>query len=176
MPTETVEEFAERKAKTRWHSGLPETVCGRGSTMEQTCIIREFISEVVHEYNIGSVADVGCGDQNWIHHCLPKGIEYTGYDVKPRFVDVKPFDITREILPEPAELVLCIYVLNHLYPDAAEEALKLLKMSRSKYLIMSYSSHDEYALFDCKLIKSIHHKTKKRAHGEVEWRYGLWEL
>jgi hypothetical protein len=162
---------------TDWQSGLPETPCGKGSRFENTEEIRSWLPVVIEKYGIQTIADIGCGDQNWIHHCdYPHPISYTGFDVKPRFPDVLPLDVSRTVLPEPFDLVLCIYVLNHLKPDMAERALRLLKMSGSKYLLMTYSSADEYALFDCELVESLHHKTTRRNVGEVEWRYGLWRL
>lgn len=167
----------QTKPITSWKSGLPETPCGKGSQVENTEIIRLWLPEVIDEYAIESIADVGCGDQNWIHHCLPDEIDYVGYDIMPRRQDVKTFNVAREVLPIGYDLVTCIYVLNHLRPDEAERALKLLKMSGSKYLLMSYSSHDEYALPETfKFCESVHHKTNVRTTGKMEWRYGLWKI
>lgn len=165
-----------KKPVTDWKSGLPETPCGKGSKLENTFEIRALLPRIIERGGIRTVADIGCGDQNWIHHCLPDGIDYTGFDIKPRFVDVKPLDVTREVLPVGYDLVLCIYVLNHLKPDMAERALRLIKESGSKYLLMSYSSHDEYALPDCELLEKYYHKTRERDGGDVVWHYGLWRL
>jgi hypothetical protein len=165
------------KPVTDWKSGLPETPCGKGSRIKNTEEIRGYLPEVIERYGINTVADVGCGDQNWIHRCLPERVEYTGFDIRPRFPDVKPLNAASQVLPEPFDLVLCIYVLNHMNPDMAERALRLFKMSGSQYLLMSYSSADEYALLDCELVESIHHKERRRdGHKTVEWRYGLWRL
>jgi hypothetical protein len=167
---------AKRKKKriTDWESGLPETPCGNGSRVSNTEEIRAWLPEVIDEYdNIFSIADIGCGDQNWIHRCLPDGIEYDGYDVKPLRQDVTTFDVTREVLPWKYDLVLCIYVLNHMPSDMAERAIRLIKESGAKYLLMSYSNGDQYSLAGAgELVTHIKHKRTKRHR----WYYGLWKL
>ena len=161
------------KPVTEWGSGLPETPCGKGSRIENTEVIRAWLPEMIDKYDIFSIADIGCGDQNWIHHCLPDGIDYSGYDLIPRRSDVATFDVTREVLPFSCELVMCIYVLNHLRPDMAERALRLIGESRPLYLLMSYSCSDSYSLAGAgELVESIHHKDT----GRHRWRYGLWKL
>ena len=155
-----------------WESGKPETPCGAGSKFEETEIVREFIQWMLEQpTNIKTIADIGCGDQNWIHQCLPDDVEYTGFDLMPRRYDVKPFDCTTQVLPEAFDMVLCIYVLNHVPPDFAERALRLIKESGSRYLLMSYSDSDEYAL-PGELVTSVHHKRTERHN----WRYGFWKL
>jgi hypothetical protein len=161
----------DRKTITRWESGLPETVCGRGSKFDQTEEIRYIIPRVIKNHDIKSVADVGCGDQNWIHSCLPDSVKYVGYDIQPRHQDVFPLDVSRTVLPTGYDLVLLIYVLNHMRPDAAERALKNIQKSGSRYLLMSYSDGDEYAL-PGNLISSVFHKDT----GRHVWHYGLWKL
>lgn len=159
------------KQVTEWRSGLPETPCGAGSKFERTEIVRKFIPEVIEQFNVRSIADVGCGDQNWIHHCLPEHVVYTGYDVMPRQQDVQPFDVSREVLPWKFDLVLCIYVLNHMYPDQAERALRLIKESGAKYLLMSYCDGDQYAIPGEPILTQFNHDS-----GRHVWHYGVWEL
>lgn len=145
--------------------------------LAETEVIRRFIPHVIESRGIRNVADVGCGDQNWIFDAIPdaesRGIIYSGFDVLPRHTSVIPFDVTREVLPWKFDLVLCIYVLNHIYPDQAERALRLIKESGSKYLLMSYSDADEYSLAGAgELVDSCHHKRTARHL----WRYGLWQI
>ena len=162
----------KQKPVTDWKSGLPETPCGKGSMFENTEEIREWLPEMIEKYNIQSLADIGCGDENWIHACLPEGVAYQGYDIMPRRVDVKTFDVTREVLPAGYDMALCIYVLNHVYPDMAERALNLLQMSGVKYLLASYSDADEYGLVG-ELIENTYHKTRPEnaLRPTVNWRY-----
>ena len=161
------------KPVTEWESGLPETPCGRGSKFENTTEIRAWLPDVIDEHDIFSIADIGCGDQNWVHHCLPDGIEYDGFDLVPRRNDVWTFDASRAVLPMRYDLVLAIYVLNHMRPDMAERALRLIHESRSTFLLMSYSDGDQYSLAGAgELVESVPHKNT----GRHKWRYGLWKL
>jgi len=157
---------------TAWESGLPETPCGKGSKLENTRVIRAWLPDVIERYNVQSIADIGCGDQNWIHECLPKGIEYSGFDLVPRRSDVQTFDLTREVIPYPVDMILCIYVLNHLKPDMAERAIRLMKESGAKYVLMSYSDGDHYAINGMIYMESKFHKDT----GRHIWKYGIWEL
>lgn len=166
-----------KRTVTEWDSGLPETPCGKGSRFENTEEIRRFIPHVIESCGIKTIADVGCGDQNWIHDCLPTdpscGIKYVGFDILPRRPAVIQFDVTREVLACRFDLVMCIYVLNHVYPDAAERALRLIKESRSTFLLMSYSDSDQYSLAGAgELVDSCFHKNT----GRHTWRYGLWKI
>lgn len=162
-----------RHTPTEWESGKPETPCGQGSMFKNTEVIRAWLPDMIDKYDIFSIADIGCGDQNWIHRCLPDGIDYQGFDLVPRRQDVMPFDVTREVLPRRIELVLCIYVLNHLQPHMAERALRMIKESRPSYLLMSYSDSDQYSLNGIgELVDSIRHKDT----GRHIWRYGIWKL
>lgn len=140
--------------------------------VSNTKVIRAWLPDVIDRYKITSIADIGCGDQNWIHRCLPDGIKYVGYDIVPRRQDVVTFDVTREVLPTGYDLVLCIYVLNHLHPDMAERALRLLKESGAKYILMSYSDGDEYSINGMIHMESKFHKDT----GRHVWKYGIWEL
>lgn len=156
-----------------WVSGFPETPCGKGSMYENTEEIREFISHVIETYAIKSIADIGCGDQNWIHRCLTPDVHYVGYDIIPRRQDTTALDVSREVLPHSADLVLAIYVLNHMYPDAAERSLRLIRESKSEYLLMSFSDGDQYSLAGAgELVEQVDHKNT----GRHEWFYGLWKI
>lgn len=121
-----------------WMSGRPETECGRGSKIEATEIQREWIPRMVAKYNIHSIADIGAGDLNWIGLVeWPHPVQYTPFDLVPRQPSVQRFDLINEIPPK-TDLILCLWVLNHL-PDAhSRQALANLLASGSKYLIYSY--------------------------------------
>jgi hypothetical protein len=105
---------------SKWNSGHPETPCGKGSLLSETKLIREILPKIISRYEVSTIADVGCGDQNWIKHTELKDAEYFGFDVeiipgnKYRSVP-EPFDLLTDILPRPFDLIMCIYVLNHLY-------------------------------------------------------------
>jgi hypothetical protein len=158
---------------SEWKSGFPETPCGKGSRVENTELIREIIPEVVRKYEIGTIADVGCGDQNWIHRCLPGGIEYTGFDIKPRSRGVFQFDVTSQTLPLRYDLVLCICVLNHFKMESLKHrACKLLQESRSEYILMSYIVDWDEAIIPFELVENWDLAQKRR----LTWKYGLWRM
>lgn len=154
---------------TEWESGRPETECGKGSRVAETVIIRNWLPSIVEKYDIYSIADIGCGDQNWIHMVdWPYEIEYKGYDVKPRNEEVHRLDIVEQT-PPSADLMLCIYVLNHLSPKQMRRALFNLQASGAPYLLTSYCTFDKIPLT---LLEHIHHKDT----GRHTWNYGLWAL
>lgn len=124
------------KFRRGWQSGLPETPCGYGSRLENTELQREWIPSVIRRYGIKTIADIGAGDKNWIKHTDLCGAEYTGYDLVPRSPDIVEFDIVNQTAPK-ADLLICLWVLNHLPYKDCQKALVNLKESGSKYLMMS---------------------------------------
>lgn len=154
---------------TEWASGLPETPCGKGSRLEETSILREWLPDIIERFDIGSLNDLGAGDQNWIAHVnWPYDIEYKAFDVKPRHEDVHFIDLV-ELVPPYADAQMCIYVLNHLSPKQMRRALFNIQQSSGAYLISSYCTYDRIPFA---LLESIPHKKTKRH----EWRYGIWDL
>lgn len=121
------------KMPDRWISGLPETPCGRGSTLASTESVRAALPELVRRYGIRTVVDAGAGDLNWISK-VEWDVEYQPFDLVPRHPSVKPADITREVLPA-CDLMLCRHVLNHLDLFHVREALNLFKRAPARYLL-----------------------------------------
>lgn len=119
-----------------WKGGLPETPCGAGSTMWNTKEQRKLLPRLFRQYAITSVADVGAGDLNWIRHVPMDGIEYIPLDLMPRVPEVTAFDLVREVPPR-VDLILCLWVLNHLPFADCRAALANLKASGSRWLLMT---------------------------------------
>lgn len=119
-----------------WRSGLPETPCGAGSTMDGTRAQRKWIPELLKRYAITSIVDVGAGDLNWIKHIDLTGIEYLPLDLVPRRPEVQAFDLVREV-PPPADLTLCLWVLNHMPFEDCRAAIANLTASGSRWLLMT---------------------------------------
>lgn len=125
------------KIKRGWHGGLPETPCGYGSTLEATRAQREWIPKIIKKYRVKTVADVGAGDLNWFPRMdLPRGVRVVHYDVYPRKPEVVQLDLLKES-PPAADLILCLWVLNHFDFEGCLRALVNLKASGSKYLMMT---------------------------------------
>jgi hypothetical protein len=125
------------KYKKGWTGGLPETPCGFGSTMAATVAQREWIPGIIEKYFIESIADIGAGDLNWIKSTpIPNHVEYTAYDLVPRKPEVIKFDLIEQI-PPPVDLIMCLWVLNHLPYEACQMAIANIKKSGAKYLLMT---------------------------------------
>lgn len=125
------------KFRRGWVGGLPETPCGSGSTLAATERQRRWIPQIVDRYGIRTIADIGAGDLNWMRRTpLPPGIDYRAFDLVPRAAGVQVFDITTTVPPR-VDLLLCLWVVNHLPYLKAQAALRNLRASGSRYLIMT---------------------------------------
>ena len=119
-----------------WTGGLPETECGYGSKLKSTEKQREWIPTILEKYNIKSIADIGAGDLNWIKHIDLGDIEYQAYDLVPRHPEVRSFDIVQKKAPK-VDLIICFWVLNHMPINQCKQAIKNIKKSGAKYLMMT---------------------------------------
>lgn len=124
------------KYQKGWTGGLPETPCGSGSTLAHTKQQREWIPVIIEQYGIKSIADIGAGDLNWIKQTDLRAVEYTAYDLVPRDPSVVQFDLIKEIPPR-VDLIMCLWVLNHLPYEHCQQAIENLKASGAKYLMMT---------------------------------------
>lgn len=127
-----------QKYQRGWTGGGSETPCGFGSRIDQTQVQRRWIPEMVARYGVKSIADIGAGDLNWMRLVeWPHPLDYYAYDLVPRANGVEPFDLIHEIPPK-VDLILCLWLLNHLPEPHAAAALKNLRASGSKYLIYTW--------------------------------------
>ena len=128
-------EMYERMAKG-WRGGIPDgTVCGQGSTKNNTRIITAWLPELCKRRGIDSICDAGAGDLHWIKDVRWQ-VDYQAFDLIPRHPDVKKLDITREALPE-CDAILCRMVLNHLDKARVQDALDLFAES-ADFLIATH--------------------------------------
>lgn len=118
-----------------WKSGLPETPCGFGSKISATEVQRRWIPEIVKKYEIETVADIGAGDLNWVK-LLDWDVNYSAYDLVPRTPEVIVFDITKEI-PPAVDMIMCLWVINHLPYEDKDKAITNILLSGSRYLMIS---------------------------------------
>lgn len=124
------------KYKQGWTGGLPETPCGHGSKLFVTKKQREWIPEIIEKYGIKSIDDIGAGDMNWIKKTDLKGVKYTPYDLVPRETSVIEFNLVEQV-PDKVDMIMCLWVLNHFPYDSCVQAIKNIKASGSKYLMMT---------------------------------------
>lgn len=129
--------YDRKKFVKGWVGGLPETPCGCGSRVDQTETQRRWIPEIVSKYAIKSIGDIGAGDLNWIRSMrLPYDVTYAAFDLVPRRPEVAQLDIVRDV-PKRFDLLMCLWVLNHLPFCACQAAIANLRASGSRYLLMT---------------------------------------
>ena len=123
-----------------------QSLSGRGSDLDQTKTIELEIPRILEEFQIKSVLDVPCGDQNWIKRINFDGIDYLGADIvtelveknNSRFASEHKRFITLDLshsVPPKTDLILCRDLLVHLNTKTIERCISNIKASGSKYLL-----------------------------------------
>ena len=126
-----------KKFRDGWHGGLPETPCGAGSKLAETEAQRVWIPRMVGKYGITTIADIGAGDLNWMSLITwPWDVSYSAYDLVPRHKRVQAFDLLIQ-RPPCVDLLMCLWVLNHLPFEHCQAALANIRASGSRYLMLT---------------------------------------
>jgi len=124
----------------------PETVSGRGSSLDRTATIRRDLPSLFLELGVRSVLDAGCGDFNWFRAVEVDLESYLGIEVVEELVAVNrarygtagrqfaALDIIRDPLPR-VDLILCRDCLVHLKNRQVGAALDNFRRSKSRYLL-----------------------------------------
>lgn len=140
--------FTEVYEQRLWLS--EESVSGSGSEREsgQVRHALEVLHRFTPELQIRSIADIPCGDFNWMPLFLEQHPEvaYVGYDVVPALVAenrarfpgrrFEVLDITRKV-PAQADLILSKDLFNHLSFDDIWAALENMVASRPRFLLLT---------------------------------------
>ena len=135
--------FAEIAKNNSW--GCSESLSGPGSTFESTQSLRSGLEEYLPKLGIRTLVDAPCGDINWIRHLRYRFDRYVGIDVVPeiisslRLLDLPGYhfqtgNIVTDILPA-SDAILCRDCLVHLPFDAAMNAVRLMTLSGSRYIM-----------------------------------------
>jgi hypothetical protein len=162
------------KYRKGWTGGGEETPCGFGSKVSQTKIQREWIPQQVVKYGIHTIDDIGAGDLNWIELVKwPAGVEYRAFDLVPRHPSVVEFDLLHEI-PDSVDLILCLWVLNHLPEDHASQALSNLLASGCKYLMYTWWPA-MFPFLDLGAMESTVIRTRQKENGPVNFEIRMIE-
>ena len=127
------------KGKTEYFSP-----CGSGSLIPSCQEWIQSINEVIDEYDIKSINDIGCGDLNYIKETKikEKKVDYLGYDFVIRNNNIglkifnKSFNIATDT-PRECDLCICKEVLNHL--DTKTQIIPALENIKktSKFLMIT---------------------------------------
>jgi SAM-dependent methyltransferase len=123
-----------------------ESVSGPGSSLEQTLEIRNYIPDLLKNFQISSMLDIPCGDFNWMQLVNLGNTEYVGADIVQNLItenNRKYRSATREFLRLDLinddlgkfDLIFCRDCLVHFSYHDIMEALQNFKRSKSTYLM-----------------------------------------
>lgn len=134
-----------------------ESRSGRGSSLDQTRIVREELPRLCTELGITSLLDVPCGDVHWMQHVALPGVRYIGADIVPQVVadnrtrfagtgrEFIAFDLVRAPPPR-VDLIFCRDLLVHLPFRDALRALENCRKSGATWLLTtSFTERTENA-------------------------------
>ena len=129
--------------------GGKESASGLGSDLDQTDKIRKEIPHLIQKFSIKSLLDAPCGDFWWMNHTDLSDLDlYIGIDIVAELIaknkklygnETKLFlhkDIIADPLPK-VDLILCRDCFVHLTFDQIFLALRNIKLSGSKYLLLT---------------------------------------
>lgn len=140
--------FTEVYLQNMWQD--PESRSGPGSRRDSPCVTStiDTLEMVVERFGVRSIADIPCGDFNWMGEFLDRRpeIAYTGFDiVKPLVAANRErhprhqfhvLDVTAKAPPR-VDLILCKDLLNHLSNADVRKALANFVASGSQLLLAS---------------------------------------
>ena len=138
--------------KSVW--GINEgTVSGPGSTLENTGFLRYELMNIIRNYNIKSILDLGCGDFNWMNDVIKRNNKfiqkYLGVDIVENLIEknlqYKNEKINFECknilefddIYNNFDLIIVKEVLIHLSYEDALKFIKMIKKTSCKYLLIT---------------------------------------
>lgn len=137
--------FASIWVNNAWRCN--ETRSGNGSSLGETVSLRKWLPETLNFLDCKILADIGCGDLNWMQEMTPQLRFYFGYDIVPGLIaDLRQrfhmrsncffneWDLVLQT-PPAADAILCRDVLTHLPLDAVMHALVRFRHSGAHYLL-----------------------------------------
>ena len=145
--------FSQIYNDNHWQSAHSRS--GTGSEIDQTKEVKQILQRVFADYAISSMADIPCGDFNWMEKVtFPPNFQYYGFDIVSDLIAsntqkfgtlTKVFrwaDITSSDLPK-VDLIFCRDCLVHLSYEAIDLAIRNIKTSGSKYLLTTtFTTHE----------------------------------
>lgn len=134
--------------------GHAESFSGKGSTLEHTQNLRDYLPNLINELGIQSIFDGPCGDLNWMQHVLKdRNIRYIGGDIVPTLIERNnalfsskttsfiQIDLTQELFPE-VDLMICRDCLFHLSYEDTKKVLNNFVESNIKFLLTTTYEND----------------------------------
>lgn len=145
--------FSRIYEKRRW--GKEGSASGRGSSLEQTEVVRAALPELLRRLGANSLLDIPCGDFHWMRHVDLGGIQYVGADIVSAMIERNNAEysaadrrfvvcnILGDVLPR-ADVILCRDCLVHLSNRDVRAAVANIKRSGATYLVATtYPGHGE---------------------------------
>lgn len=140
--------FTQYYDENHWADSESRSGPGSRQNSPQVQHALEILSAVTERYAIRTLADIPCGDFNWISTYLnawPK-VGYVGFDIVPKLIKCNQLafpsrqfaklDIVVSV-PPPSDLIFCKDLINHLEPIEIIQAIANMRRSGSKYLLAS---------------------------------------
>lgn len=139
----------------RFTGGLPETACGKGSTLASTEYLRSRLTGMIVTLGGGVLIDAPCGDCNWIAKTVLPVTRYIGVDSSTEHLARArdnligwgvPYDLILVDLLSPtsmlptADIVICRDFLQHVPNASLFVAIRSLLTSGADWIMIT--SHE----------------------------------
>lgn len=122
-------------------------VCGSGSTMQYTAVIRQNLKGFLEKHGISSMFDAPCGDYSWMSQTdLPENFKYIGGDIVQDLITNNQtlypntefclVDISQDALPD-VDLLFCRDCLIHFSFRDKIKTFKNIINSNIKYVMLT---------------------------------------
>jgi hypothetical protein len=140
--------------QNHWNSA--ESVSGSGSELAQTEKIRLALPELFQNYHIQTVADIPCGDFNWMRNVDLSSIQqYIGGDIVASLIQhnkknyttkkitFEVIDLTQDLLPE-VDLLIVRDCWVHLSFENIKKCIQNIQKSNITYLLTTTFTQQKY--------------------------------
>lgn len=126
----------------------PETVSGRGSTLERTKTLTSRLPTLLEELGAETLLDAACGDFNWMRYIDLGNVRYIGIDIVEDLISrnrrlyererrtFAALDITKDDLPQ-ADVIMCRDCLIHLSFKRIHAAIANFKRTSATHLLLT---------------------------------------
>lgn len=124
-----------------------DVLCGSGSTLAQTKLLRDKLPDILAKYDIKSMLDAPCGDYSWMSLTqFPTDFRYIGADIVESMIltnrssypgkDFRVIDISQDTLPD-VDLIFVRDCLIHLSSSDIWKVLQNIYSSNIKYVMLT---------------------------------------
>ena len=124
-----------------------ESSSGIGSSMQITKVLREELIRFISENDIQSMADIPCGDFNWMQHVVSAKLDYTGFDIvdnmiarnqelfESKNIHFYSLDLFNQSLEGNYDVIFSRDFFVHFMPEEIIKLLKHMSSANVKYFM-----------------------------------------